>query len=95
MSERDCPDERMVEWIEHKKQMGYYVLTKEERDEWLEEAQRDAYAEGRKDEREEWTARIGPLMRELWQDETLSEQQCSAYLDTDLVSCRRIVQEQA
>lgn len=47
MSERDCPDERMVEWIEHKKQMGYYVLTKEERDEWLDEAQRDAYVQGR------------------------------------------------
>lgn len=53
MSERDCPDERMVEWIEAKKQHGYYVLTREELDERIDEAQRDAYAEGRKDEQQE------------------------------------------
>lgn len=53
MSERDCPDERMAEWIESKKQHGYYVLTREELDEYLDDAKRDAYAEGRKDEREE------------------------------------------
>jgi hypothetical protein len=52
----------------------------------------DAYGQGRADEREQWLARVGELLRELWQAEYLSEQQCARYLDIDLVSCRRIIQ---
>lgn len=66
MSERDCPDERMAEWIESKKQHGYYVLTREELDEYLEDAKRDAYAEGRKDESDENRDAMCSRLMDVW-----------------------------
>lgn len=53
MSDRDCPDDKAVEWLDSRVRMGHYVLTRDELNERIDEAQRDAYAEGRKDEREE------------------------------------------
>ena len=58
MSDRDCPDERMVEWIESKKQHGFYVLTREELEKRIDAACTDAYAEGRQDQREELAGRL-------------------------------------
>ena len=80
MSERDCPDERMVEWIEKKKQYGYYVLTREELDERIDEAQTDAYAEGRREEREELTRLLGWAHTKL-QPFSFSKQEDALMLD--------------
>jgi hypothetical protein len=46
-------DDRMVEWIETKREHGFYVLTREELDQRIDEACTDAYAEGRADQIEE------------------------------------------
>lgn len=60
MSER-TDDDRMVEWIEKKREHGYYVLTREELAQRIDEACTDAYAEGRSDQNAEHSEGIAVL----------------------------------